>query len=96
MITYERQTIDTDIKVFDIFWKGTKVGTVRSSDFIYLEVLYDKYKFRLNQRHFIEPVIRLMCGLMDVKALTEYYTPNENLKPLAVGYETAKGFTIKD
>lgn len=96
MITYEQQAIDTDIKVFDIFWKGTKVGTVRKSDFIYLEVLYHKYKFRLNQRQFIEPVIRLMCGLMDLKSLTEYYTLNDNLKPLAEGLTYRKGFTIKD
>ncbi len=96
MITYEKQLIDSDLKVFDIFWNGQKVGTVRRSDFIYLEVLYTKYKFRLNQRHFVEPVIRLMCGLMDLKSLTEYYTLKDNLKPLAEGLTYRKGFTIKD
>jgi len=96
MITYELQTIDTDIKVFDILWNGLKVGTIRRSEWLYLEVLYASYKLRLNQRQFVEPIIRLECGFRDVKALTEYYTPNVNLKPLAEGLDNAKNYTIKE
>lgn len=99
MITFEPLTLDSDFEVWDIFYNGIKVGYLRKSDKLYLEVLYDKYKLRLNQRDFIKPIIRLMCGLIDLKVLSDMYIPTHTLsdwKRLTEGAKKREGFTIKN
>lgn len=99
MITFKELPLDSDFEVWDIYYVGIKVGHLRKSDKLYLEVLYDKYKLRLNQREFIKPIIRLMCGLIDIKVLSEMYIPTHSLsdwKRLTEGAKKREGLTIKN
>lgn len=98
MITFELKIIDANFKVWDIFYNGTNVGWIRKADKLYLEILYTPYTLRLNQRKFVPSIVLLMCGLMDIKALSDMYTPRHDLKTLTEGLKdyTKNGFTIRD
>lgn len=104
MITFKRLTAkcilklhdDTTFDVWEIFYKGNLVGHIRKADKLYLEVLYVKYTLKLRQRKFVEPIINLMCGLVELKTITNLYTTKYNFKQLTEGVKDAKGFTIKD
>ncbi len=98
MITFELKIIDANFKVWDIFYNGTNVGWIRKADKLYLEILYTPYTLRLNQRKFVPSIVMLMCGLMDLKALSDIYTPRHDLRTLTKGLKdyTKNGFTIRD
>lgn len=96
MVTFERLTIDTDFPVWDIFYNGAKVGHITKDKYLYLEVLYDKYKLRLNQNKFVPSIVRLTCVLIDSNAISGTYIPNENLKPLGKRFTRYEDYTIKN
>ena len=98
MIEFKPLPIDSDFLVWSIFYNGTNVGWIRKADKLYLEILYTPYTLRLNQRKFVPSIVLLMCGLMDLKALSGVYVPSNDLKTLTEGLKdyTKNGFTIRD